>query len=246
MAAVLAAVFLVEPSLCWSCSINEYSDLRADPGRCLWLRIWEAPFGVELQVAEVGRILPGGETFPEPEARLLPAWSQVRAAWPGRPTACDEALRRNLGWMENAFGWPLVCLRTAYVVNFRTASLPESVQGGLVIQKYRFPRPRSAFPARTLAVLPLQIIPVGLGLDALLYAAALAALRFGVRWARARFRRRPGCCPQCGYDLRASQVRCPECGRSIDAPVPNSETPTADLAASDVERDSLTPGGRST
>ncbi len=34
-------------------------------------------------------------------------------------------------------------------------------------------------------------------------------------WRRERARRRtkPGMCPQCGYDLRASPERCPECGR---------------------------------
>jgi hypothetical protein len=47
-------------------------------------------------------------------------------------------------------------------------------------------------------------------------------------WARHKVRSRveTGCCPECGYDLRASTERCPECGRAIDRVDHNPETVT--------------------
>jgi hypothetical protein len=45
---------------------------------------------------------------------------------------------------------------------------------------------------------------------------ALLPTRALVSFIRNRRRFAEGCCPCCGYDLRASTDRCPECGRAIE------------------------------
>lgn len=56
-----------------------------------------------------------------------------------------------------------------------------------------------------------------------LLTAALPALYVTYRWRSAARRRALGLCLTCGYDLRASRERCPECG----APVPGANSGTS-------------------
>jgi hypothetical protein len=53
------------------------------------------------------------------------------------------------------------------------------------------------------------------------WSAALPYWRFFLPWVRNRERRRgQSFCRTCGYDLRATPDRCPECGTTPDAPAP--------------------------
>jgi hypothetical protein len=58
---------------------------------------------------------------------------------------------------------------------------------------------------------------------------ALVLIPIGVRIRRGRHQIAPGLCPACGYDLRATPDRCPECG-ATPPPPPAAAAPPAEPA----------------
>ncbi len=123
----------------------------------------------------------------------VPGWLRLPAP-PERPWRVWEAM---------GAGWPLRCVSARGGI--ASADGSEVIYGGVRVP----PRGKGDLASH---VLPITPIWFGLFLDSAIYALVGGGLWFGWRGIRG-WRRGPGDCPACGYDLTAlTAPGCPECG----------------------------------
>ncbi|MCC6660338.1 MAG: hypothetical protein IT437_05580 [Phycisphaerales bacterium] len=118
-----------------------------------------------------------------------------------------------VGLTSCAVGWPMRAFESSDPGFAGAASQAEFARA----QTAAMSRPSSSnlpkfLHAHPYRELPTAVLPLGLAVDTLVFAAATGGLWFGFSTARAARRRRAGKCLSCGYPLGAL-ARCPECGR---------------------------------
>jgi hypothetical protein len=112
------------------------------------------------------------------------------------------------------------------------ATLPSSVPVGFLYEKYRSSHVMSergfgfgAIKDSSTFVLRRAWMPYWALMLVTAPLAAALPIKFARRMRR-RHRHRKGLCLRCGYDLRASTDRCPECGAAIPARTRADATPS--------------------
>jgi hypothetical protein len=83
-----------------------------------------------------------------------------------------------------------------------TVDVPARYQWWLAFSSDSHPTAEQTFLVQWQAIVPFWLVFVPLA------TASIPAIRHVIRW----LKREPGHCANCGYDLRASFERCPECG----------------------------------
>lgn len=149
------------------------------------------------------------------DASFIPRWSRLRRDWPAGLPPIAELFEERGMWYELRMGWPLHCLRGGWTTpNSQGTGEIESLRGVIPFRRlvvYINPGNWAGFKS-TVGLPLIPDWPAFLA-SVLLYGTLTFATVTTWRSVRGRRRRRRGRCVACGYDLRGSADRCPECGR---------------------------------
>ena len=210
---------VVNVAVAWGCAVRPYSAGLFSPWHSIYE--WISPEGFDTYilkrtgdlrvsqsrtVALVYRLGPPPQRLNDSQYRdLIPDWSAF---------AAPEVLARSnaLFVMEQAAGWPLLCLRLdeSRFYGDDRASRYSKTRGRLELPWFEPPW-RNA--------VPYHPIWPGFAINTLFYAAIVWVLWSSPFTARRMIRRKRGLCIKCGYDLRGTSGGgsggggvCPECG----------------------------------
>lgn len=214
----------------WVASEDTAPDVR-------WMREWRAPYGAVFQVRHskraaaaqfgitVGLIGAGDDRrLSDRGTPLPPRWSVLDREWPGNWDEVVASTEKRV-WYETRIGWPTFALRGRYEVD-ESGGAERVVRARGVAPFTRavaYTGPWSTF--RTLTAMPLIPTWPWFPVSVVIYGGGVLSCIWLTKKVRARFRHRPGYCPSCGYDLRATPMRCPECGRRQSSAVNEAEHP---------------------
>ena len=132
---------------------------------------------------------------------VFPCWSKVHY----KPSLEERSFRGS--WIEDARGWPLVCVRSER--QYGSGNWP-SPNGAIVRVRRDLPPLGGPSPQ-----LPLQPIWPGFAANTAIFSAiCLCVISFPAA-VRRTIRAQRGRCPRCGYDVRYNPGPvCSECGRA--------------------------------
>jgi hypothetical protein len=201
-----------------STTTADYVDPSTRPpnGRyCVWICQHEHAPGVSRITStwfDEGTVAYNGPIGDGAPWRLVPSWAP--SLHPAHHSPSSSQVHSAIAV---ASGWPMYAVQaSAYCASppFTYAPVPSTLvelQGGALRRAPRVLSGGQFWPQG--ALIPLRPSPIGLAVNALVFAAVIAlALRLGRLALRAHRRRRLRC-PFCGYSRRLLPTdRCPECG----------------------------------